>query len=236
MTEPSQSKLRQVRRLLDVAEHPNTDSIERENAMAKAMELMQLYSIDRAMLAMSNPDSDPIDMTVIDIPAAYFRAKVSLLNSIADNFRCKLVFNRYAKNAKIVGADSDREQVIMLYTSLMIQLTRELLSVSGYSAGNTKSLRNTFMHGYRASDSQRLAALHQRVEQQAETGQPGTALVLADRKSLVDRRVAELCGKVTNAPRARIASNYAYRAGRDAADRADIGITRLDQQHRELAR
>ncbi len=235
MTDVNATKLRQIRALLELAEHPSTPDGERTQALETAMRMMALYGIERAHLAATGAVSDPIDATTIQAPEPYGLAKACLLNGIGGVFRCRVIRTPRKGTLTIVGAASDREQVVMLYTSLLVQSSTEASRVAGNNAGHTRSRRNTFLHSYVNRIEERLTALHRRVVDEVTLREPGTALVLVDRTALVDRKYRDLFPTTRRTAASYRTDGAAMAAGREAANRADLGITRVGQSRREIA-
>jgi hypothetical protein len=198
MTDADPSKLRRIRALLNLAECASTpgpgdereatSEEERADALEMAMRLMALYGIERAHLAALDPTSDPIDGTWVDLAEPYGAAKGHLMNRVAGPLRCRTLLyqvGRGNKRISVVGAASDRERTIMLYTSLLVQCATEVSRIKGGTAGRSRSLRNAFMYGYANRIHERLQEFEKRTVD--ETSDPtGTALVLVDRATLVD--------------------------------------------------
>jgi hypothetical protein len=236
MTEPAEHILRRIRSLLDVAEHERTGDAERNAAMAKASALMATYGIQRAMLGASNLDTDdPIDATTIAIDDPYSYEKSFLLIRVAQALGCKPMSwtrGRRVTRVDIVGTGADRERVNMLYTSLSIQAIRGVLRESSpyRDAADTKARRAAYLAGFAIRVGERLCEAETRAarnyDEQRPAGAPGTALVLADRATLVDRRFAELYPNTT--PRnGRSYQASAYRRGASAGSAADIGGSKV---------
>jgi hypothetical protein len=83
--------LERVRKLLAKAESEGTTPAEAESLTAKAAELMARYGIDRALLAVQQPETDaPADRkTNVDNPWA--RVQGHLLCGLASALRCQCV-------------------------------------------------------------------------------------------------------------------------------------------------
>jgi hypothetical protein len=237
MTDTPENILRRVRALLDRAEHASTPEPERELAMVRATQLMADYGIQRTMLAANRLGSDPIDQTTIKITDPYSFEKASLLRAVAKPLGCETVRwrdGRRTRSMTIVGAESDRERVNMLYTSLLLQAERGMLAEvsGGYYAADTRAMRAGYLAGFAERIRERLKEAERRAARDydvahAGSGEPGTAIVLADRAALVDRRFAELFPK-TEQVRMRSYDEAAWDCGDTAGRRADIGTTRVN--------
>lgn len=230
MTEANPATLRRVRSLLDLAEHTDTPPEERDHAMATAMRIMALHGIARAQLTASGGAPDPIDTTEVELGSSYTKGKCHLLWRIAKALRCKSIYHIGGRRSTVVGAASDRERVIMLYTSLLIQFATEASKLTGDSAGRTRALRAGFLWGFANRVGERLADHEGRAVAEASDSS-GVALVLSDRSVLVDQRYAELFPEAKKLKKVKT-DLLGRTLGAQAAERADIGITRVGvRQH-----
>lgn len=227
-----------VQALLNTAGHPATAPEEAEAAIAKATELMAKYSIDQAMLDSIRPKQDvPIDKKY-QIPSPYGVNKTSLMNVIAKALGCKLVRIQTGKVqvVHVFGYQTDIEHMELLYTSLLLQMTGQGLRMQGYDAGHTRSLRNTWMMGFVNAVGKRLEEAYSKARKDAEEEYAGTstALVLADRKSIIDQMVSDTCGKLRPGGRRYYRDRQAYASGQQAGRRADIGQGRVGRTAKAL--
>ena len=220
-----------VRKLLAKAERAGTEA-EARTYNAKAAELIARHGIDAALLAAASPGSDPVGGTRVALSDPYSGAKARLLGWTAAALRCRWVLHRAARGrvaaVTVFGHASDRERVAVLFESLLVQATRELLrcrppdereSVAAY--------RRSWLLGYAARVHERLTAA-----EQAATCSPGggtasgTALVLADRSAAVQEAFAAAYPQLGTARRS-VHSGSGFRAGALAGASADLGGPRL---------
>lgn len=128
-----------------------------------------------------------------------------------------------------MGADLDRTQ--LLFTSLLVQSTFGLAAAHVPAGEDPRAFRRSWLAGFANAVARRLTAAEKAAkaraaqEDSATTG-PSTALVLADRAALVDRRVEDSYPKLRRA-RPRQLSGSGRRDGYRAGERADLGSTRL---------
>lgn len=254
MTEPESPEahekiLRRIRGLLDRAEHAETPAGESDACMAKAMQLMADYGIQRAMLAAAGRVDDPIDGTRFRINNPYSREKCGLLCTIAYALGCKVIEHhctgRAIDSATVIGAASTRERIEVLYTSLLLQVTHGMLrEPRSWTASETRRIRVSYFVGFSAAVRTRLREAEARATREYDAARsahpgingPGTALVLADRAALIDQRTAELFPDLIK-PRKLRAGNYdkaALRNGAAAGAVADIGTMRVGNNTRSL--
>lgn len=225
--------LDKVRNLLNLAENAGTDA-EADLARERAEALMLKRGIDDAMLAAADDgDTDDITNRRITVPAPYPHKKAILLGAIADTQQVKVVIwtpkGGHARGitAEIVGYSRDLDRLEMLYTSLLMQASRQVMRQHAPRGGNTNSYRNSWLEGFTGTVKRRLMRLQKQAQVQTEAeGSTGTDLVLRDRKQAVDdeyRRLHPKMGKF----KSRSTSHAGYRDGADAGEEADLEQTRM---------
>lgn len=221
--------LARVRALLAKAES-TTFPDEAEALSAKAHELMARYAIDRARLdGVSPPGGPSLRRIVLDRP--YPAAKFTLLARVAEANRCRAVWSKSEGVATLVGYPVDAEVTEVLYTSLLVQATGEMLRhgsrTDGHGRSRTRGFRHSFLLAFAWRVSQRLAEQTATAERVA-AAEPGTDLV-----PVLAGRAAEVEGALRRAfphlgtHRSSVSSAEGLDAGRAAADRADLGRGRL---------
>lgn len=222
-----ESMLRKIRALLAQAEDPAATPQEAEVFSAKAQELMIRYSIDHALIEASKPGTreTPV-LRSFTYEQGYGKPKMFLLAGIAGAFPTKVIRTQRGGVVciEIVGFPSDLALIDTLYTSLMLQATSAL----SREARSDRSFRTSFWYGFASRASQRAQETYKRVTEQV-VREPGTALVLVERRSEVQDFVADhyagsRFGKVA-AGQAR--SRAGYSSGTKAANRADMGASRV---------
>lgn len=140
----------------------------------------------------------------------------------------------YDKRAKmrVYAHESDLRFIEQMHTSLTLQMQtfmaaderhEELLVGKGRVAN---AWRVSYAYGYVRRLYTRMAEAKRRAEQSAETGQPGTALVLVDRQALVVAEV-ERWAKLSKGGYRVDDDGSGTAAGREAANRADLGGTKV---------
>jgi hypothetical protein len=215
--------MERVRALLAQAEHPNTGQGEAEAFTARAAQLMAKYGIDAALVAERGQVREQVSTVRIALDAPYTQEKASLLAAVARSGRCRVVLHswgRQVSSVTVFGFPADLERVQVLYTSLLVQATRDLVRTSTF--GNPAAYRRTWLLGFTQAVSARLTAVDQQAQADTHTtseqGGRSVALVLADRTARVD---AELAAQF------RILSGSGRREGYAAGRRADLGTTRI---------
>jgi hypothetical protein len=228
------SMLDRVRKLLAKAEDPACTPEEAAALNDKAAELIAKYGVDRALLAASAPESDPVGDRVVSVPAPYALDKTALLATVARAMRCRTVRRKEFGpggsfyDMHLFGFGSDLERAELLYTSLLVQASYGLAAALVPEWESVAAFRRSwlagFTHavGYRLHEAERRAA----ASASAVADGPSVALVLADRGRLVDRRVADAYPQLrSSAPRRLMGSGHA--GGYAAGQRADLGTARV---------
>lgn len=230
----SEGLLSRVRKLLAQAEDPAATEGEAEAFNAKATELIARYGIDAALLASTGRTRDEIGHHLIGVDNPYARDKAHLLTCVASPLRCQTVHHYGAGTyrVRVYGFGSDVQRVELLYTSLLVQATRQLVAVrpdrDGWYGESTAAYRRSWLHGFAAAVHTRLA----RAECQAATERPvstagtSTALVLRDRSDQVDAAV-EAAHPRLRTMRRRDLSGSGHGDGYGAGTRANLGQTSL---------
>ena len=220
------SILEKVRALLAKAEATEFPA-EAEALTAKAVELMARYGIDKAMAeARADVKAKPGNR-IFTLTAPYAGTKVHLLAAVARALHCDAVMLSTAgptERLHVFGFESDIEQADMLYTSLLLQMTRAEARQAYPSWITGRALmaeRRSFMIGFIAGVKPRLEAAYATAVAEADdAGTPGKELVL------VRRDLAVKAALRTEYPHTRTTrSTYRGRsagAGAEAGQRANI--------------
>jgi hypothetical protein len=233
-----------IRKLLAKAEGASTPA-EAEAYTAKAVELMARHGVDAALLAAADPGSDVIGQVRVAMDDPYSAGKARLLGWVAAALRCRSVLHgaRGGRVAAVtvLGFASDRRRVELLYTSLLVQATGELVRQRPPVAGESvAAYRRSWLHGFAAEVHRRLAE----AERRAAGEPPGTggrsagagrsvALVLRDRRDRVDEACAEAFPHLGRARRPSL-SGSGFAAGADAGQRADLGRGGVGRTRRRI--
>jgi hypothetical protein len=218
----SDAILSKVRKLLAKAEDPACTPAEAEALTAKATELIAKYGVDRALLAVRDPASDPVGDRVIELVAPYALDKAGLLAAVAGPLRCRSVRRRQGTGfaLHLFGFASDLERVELLFTSLLVQAAHGLAGAPVPPGEHPAAFRRSWLAGFTTAVGGRLRAAESAAATQSAT--PSVALVLADRSVRVDRRLAEVYPRLRTAGARRLAGS-GLNQGADAGRRADLG-------------
>ncbi len=214
--------LDKVRGLLAKAES-TTFPDEAEALSAKAQELIARHSIDLALLA---ADVDVPGGRKIYVEPPYPKPKFQLLAEVAAANDCRAVWSNSRKTATVIGHQGDLDLTDLLFTSLLIQGTRAILNEGAkrdqYGTARTKSWRNAFWFGYAYRIGERLREASAAVRSEAADDNAKLLPVLACRSEEVDRVVEETFPNLGSL-KVSVSNSEGIRAGRQHADRADIG-------------
>lgn len=225
--------LTKVRKLLAQAEDPAATPAEAQAFTAKATQLIADYGIDQALLSQRDPLHDPVGDRVITLDAPYAREKASLASSIAHALRCEAVLRQQRTfegsdfSLHVFGHDSDLVCVEILFTSLLLQGTRELMATPVPSYEHAAAFRRTWWLGFASAIGSRLAESEERSARAAEPrfAASGTsaALVLADRSEIAARAMRAAYPRL-RASATRQLSGGGAEDGWASGQRADLGL------------
>jgi hypothetical protein len=188
MPATKEDTLRKVRALLAKAEAEGVTPPEAEALTAKAAELMARYGIDAAMAAVrGNVRATPTNK-VFDISAPYAQPKAHLLHVVAKALHCESITlgtRGPDDRVHIFGFESDIQQVEMLYTSLLLQMSHATARhpiPRGLVGRQIMAERRSYMLGFSSGVKPRLEEAYARaVAETDDSGTVGKEVVLASR-------------------------------------------------------
>jgi hypothetical protein len=221
----TEHSLARVRKLLAKAEDPACTEAEAAAFTAKAAELIAKYGVDRALLAATDPGTDPIGDRMLRMEPPYALDKAGLLSRVAVPLRCSVVRRRReGLEVHLFGHACDLERVELLFTSLLVQAAHGLAATPAPPGYQLAAFRRSWLAGFAGAVYGRLRAAEEQAV--AESGGPSTALVLVDRTAKVEQRMAQAYPDLTHAAPRRLrggGQDQGYAAGQ----RADLGGPRL---------
>lgn len=230
--------LERVRKLLAKAERAGTPE-EAEAFTGKAAELMARHGIDQAVVDAGRDEREREAVTSRRVPvsAPYAVDKSTLLFGVAEAMRCSAVRTRTERGRQsyvmtVFGVPSDLDRVEMLFTSLLLQATRQAARTRAPRGESTAAYRRTFLLGFTSAVVRRITVAEQAAvadvaaERDDDGRRAGAALVLVDRSEQVDRAVRDAFPNLRTAPARRL-SGSGYGDGREAGERADVGASRV---------
>jgi hypothetical protein len=244
------ARLDRIRKLLAQAESPACTEAEAATFNAKAAELMARYGVDEALLAQTAPGRDVVGDRIIDLHAPYAREKGTLGARVAAGLRCRsalrtvpTVVDGSARNKRslhLFGHEGDLRLVEMLYTSLLVQGTRDVVRAPVPPWEGAAAYRRTWWLGFADAIGHRLADAERAAARAAEPefAERGTsaAVVLADRATLAEHALQEAYPRL-RAAAPRWLSGSGHDQGYASGQRADLGRDgRLAGARRALSR
>lgn len=223
-----------IRKLLAKAERTSSEA-EAAAFSAKAAELLATHRIDAARLADHGGDGHELVVERIEVGrGAYVRARLALLQAVADANECALAFSagETATIAHLAGTRDDTRAVAVLYHALHAQAAEHMARVRRSSAAATQRWRRAFLFGFADRVATMLAAAHD-AALSATPHADGVALrrsievELASKAARAQRHLVEAVGPVRAARRPGAAPAGGWADGHAAAATADVGRRRL---------
>jgi hypothetical protein len=194
--------LERVRGLLAKAESTEYDA-EADALTAKAQELMVRHSIDHALLTATGPTLDEPGGIRIGVDNPYETEKAMLLDRVARANRCQAVRSSNLGFVTVLGFPADLRAVEVLYTSLLVQVTRAVLregSRPTAGGGNrTVAFRRSFQQAFAVRIGERLAGVTETSVREGTTENQRLLPVLVGREQAVKRLADELFPDVVEA-------------------------------------
>lgn len=136
--------LARVRALLAKAESTEHES-EAMAFTAKAQGLITKHAIDLAALQSEQPVTESPQQIRLFIDPPYADAKALLLQTIAEQTRCRTVFHATLTMSSVIGYPTDLTAVEMLLTSLLVQAQRALAEASAAAPAGSRPGRKPFV-------------------------------------------------------------------------------------------
>ena len=166
--------LGKIRALLAKAEA--TEFAEEAEALsARAQELMAKYSIDHALLAAESGRTEEPGGRRIAVDNPYEAPKASLLQTVAQANRCRVVWSKELGLVTVIGFPADLDAVELLFTSLLVQANSAMLRAGAkrdaYGRSRTRAFRQSFLVSYAIRIGERLSEATGHAEQQAAAEQ-----------------------------------------------------------------
>ena len=220
----------------------STDSgPEAEALLAKAQELMAKYAIDEMMLdraaGTAKVKAEPVSI-VFEVGVKGGKgveAQTRLLNTLCEANGVRLVTLGGMFEVGMVGYQSDVDLVLGLFQSLrLVMIGSEVRArVTRPTWEHPTTFKVSFYNGFSNRMRHRItvAARAGRADAVAEHG-TGAEVALVDRSRSVGVEFARVYPRVSNRRTggSRSNSSAGYRQGQAAADRADMGQTRVGQR------
>lgn len=234
----TEERLVKIQKLLAKAERAGTEA-EAAAFFAKAEELMHKWAIDDAMLAAAGKrDTDVIEQRAFrwtgSSLSTTWDADMHLMVVISRNHNVRMLVSRSTRTMYLVGYRSDIDNVLTVFTALVVQSARFQREAWKTAEGkewmgqyDKRVWARSFREGFADRIGVRLreAREHVHAEAKREHGS-GMDLVLVDRKDRVDAFYDDI-PKGTARSSSRRSDPNGRAAGREAANRADMGQRRV---------
>jgi len=218
-----EATIQKVRKLLAMAER-STHASEADSFSRKAAELIAAHRIDPERLRAETHDE--LRVRTFDVGrGAYVRARIALLQAVAEGHGCRLVFapSRNGTVAYVAGFRSDLEAVELLHTSLHAQASARMARERRSTPAATQRYRRSFLFGFADEVQRMLTTTRTTVENAAVSSGTTTLPAIRARDAQVADYAKASFGRVVAARRVSPASASGWDAGRAAAARADLG-------------
>jgi hypothetical protein len=242
-TENTQKWLDRIRALLAKAE--STDFTEEaESYRAKAMTLIAQFGIDQALLHADDPAKNRMvaGNRVFQVHNPFGKDKASLLSRIVQTLGGRCVWLHKPEGRKqtwtelhVFATEADLARIDLLFTSLLVQCTTEMLRESKVNVDarwQPRKWKADFLYGFTSEIHDRLWNAEQRAKKQAQSeraaGKVSVELVLVDKSKLVDKAVEFFYPTLTKRTNKARELGIGYYNGRSAGARADLGDTRIN--------
>jgi hypothetical protein len=220
--EPDDALIAKVRKLLAMAERSGNPN-EADAFSRKAAELIAAHRLSPEHLR--ETADDPLAVRTFAMGrGAYVRARISLLQAVADANGCRVVFaaDRDGTTAYVAGFRRDLDTTEVLYSSLHAQAAGRMANVHRPTGAATQRWRRSFLFGYAHEVALMLASSRAEAER-AVAGRGDWRPALRSREQRVAEFAATKFGRVVSARAPSAATLSGWNAGRTAAQRADLG-------------
>ena len=222
-----------VRKLMDKAE-ATRNAHEADAFARKAAELVARHRIEPSRLR-GGVHGSGNDLAIREFAlgrGAYVRGRLALLDTIARFHDVRVVFASTPTGtvAHAAGFTSDLDVVEILYQSLHTQAAAQMADQRRATAAATQQFRRSFLFGFADRLDHVLAEVRRSVHSQAEatqTSASSTELALRERNERVDEFLGQSFGRIRTARPAGAAQIGGFSAGAAAAERADVGRSRI---------
>jgi Protein of unknown function (DUF2786) len=229
----SEALLDKIRKLLAKAERTDNPN-EAEAFSAKAAQLIAEHRLDPGHVRAALEDGRLDLRRIVLGRGAYVRGRLALLDAVARNNDCEVVFETGPRGttAIVAGYEADLDVTEVLYTSLHVQASSQMAAVRARTPAATQRWRRSFLFGFATRVAELLEAVRVRAAEptSASSHRAPIAHDLPDvlaRTARVRAFAAGAFGRVGTARAAAPAQRSGWRDGHRAAASADIGRSRM---------
>jgi len=222
---------------------------EAELLTAKAVQLMQKYGIDQALLnAARTGAKERIEKVTIQLNGIYAKAYMDMMYSIANAYGNIRAYYTQWKQSDItftvIGFESDVSQLKVLLASLQLQVVVALNAWwdAGIAFNNASPMerfkaRREFIKSFGVGAASRIRTARNDAVREAQATTPGAEIVLRDRGTAVDEFMQASVGKLkTVKNREKRGGLGASSAGYNAGRNANTGDRQVDAGRRAIER
>jgi hypothetical protein len=160
----------------------------------------------------------------------YGSAKCNLLAAVGQANHCEVLWSSRTRTAIVFGFEPDLDAVELLFTSLLTQATTAMLQASREQhvpSSSVRSFRHAFFVAYAGRVGFRLQEVARAAVQAGEAEHGGDLLPALVRKDEAVRRAVAAEHPRTRSKPVSVSNGHGLVAGEAAANRADLGGSRL---------
>lgn len=206
--------------------HDQEGTPEGDVFQAKAFELLARYGLSESDVASDDTDMSEVVYKTVTITGSYRKQQAALLWAISTSLHCQGVLDSNNAVVHIFGANRHMERVMLLWSLLnpmMAAGAKRQRALPG-SIYNTKQVRLSWMTGFSVQIRDRLAAAETMVAEETGTG---TEIMLRDDAARAREERDKMFPNLRKGTGTTIRSHEHFEAGREAANGADLGQTRM---------
>lgn len=207
--------------------HDQEGTPEGDVFQAKAFELLARYGLSEADVASDDTDMSEVVYKVIDITGSYRKQQTTLLGNLAVALHGQVVIKPGHTQMHVFAAKRHMERIMLLWpilNAMMAAGASEHKTSEATPWLTTRQVRLSWMIGFIGGIRERLAAAEENVAEETGTG---TEIMLRDdaARALGERdKMFPILRKGTGTT---VRSGEHLAAGREAANGADLGQTRV---------
>lgn len=232
MTEPDDKIMARLRACLALAEDERAPLPERENAAARAAEIMARHSIDKAKARAAQgqpPEGLKVSPYAVANSDSHGQARSVMATQIVAAMGCETIIKPAPVGRPftliIAGTKSDVDAARLLLPLIIAQAHYAAAKNASETDRRDRAYLPSFLLGYGRTVADRIAERRKPLTDQ--NTDPGSALIVADRAARLADLIAERFG-TDFTPIAMRATGTGADAGRRAGRTADIGDPRIN--------
>lgn len=206
--------------------HDQEGTPEGDVFQAKAFELLARYGLSESDVASDDTDMSEVVYKTVTITGSYQKQQATLLWAIGTSLHCQVVLAPDNAVVHIFGANRHMERVMLLWSLLnpMMAAGAKRHRARPGEWLNTKQVRLSWMTGFTLGIKDRLTSAESMVAEETGTG---TEIMLRDDAARAREERDEMFPRLRSARGTTVRSREHVEAGREAANGADLGQTRM---------